>query len=66
MEELSQRQMQVIRLAADGLTNNEIAAELDIGPEAVKTYLATAYRKLGVRNRMEAANKVRGTGDVRT
>jgi len=66
VEELSQRQMQVIRLAADGLTNSEIAAELGIGHESVKTYLAAAYRKLGVRNRMEAANKVKGAGDVRT
>jgi DNA-binding CsgD family transcriptional regulator len=60
VEKLSQRQAQAVRLAADGLTNGEIAAELGIGPESVKTHLAAAYRKLGVRNRMEAANKLRG------
>lgn len=74
METLSKRQLDVIRLAADGMTNAEIAAALEIGPESVKTHLACVYRKLGVRNRIEAVNEARksgylnrgrGAGDVR-
>lgn len=62
METLTRRQADVIRLAADGMTNAEIAAELNIGPESVKTHLALAYRKLGVRNRIEAVNEARVSG----
>lgn len=62
METLTRRQFDVIRLASAGMTNAEIAAELSIGPESVKTHLAVAYRKLGVRNRIEAVNTARASG----
>lgn len=75
METLTRRQFDVVRLAAAGMTNAEIARELGIGPESVKTHLSVAYKKLGVRNRIEAVNKARssgyfekewGVGDVRS
>lgn len=62
METLTRRQFEVIRLAAAGMTNAEIGAELGIGPESVKTHLSVAYRKLGVRNRIEAVNTARSSG----
>lgn len=52
--QLSNRERDVVRLVAAGATNREIARELGIGEETVKTLLARAYSKLGVRRRAEA------------
>jgi DNA-binding NarL/FixJ family response regulator len=52
---LSLREVQVLELAASGLTNSQIAARLGVGIHAVKFHLASIYRKLGVANRTEAA-----------
>lgn len=51
---LSARERQVLRLIARGATNWEIAHELEIGAETVKTICARAYAKLGARRRAEA------------
>jgi DNA-binding NarL/FixJ family response regulator len=51
---LSPREREVLRLASGGATNPEIAAELGLGRESVKTLLSRAFLKLGVRNRTEA------------
>jgi DNA-binding CsgD family transcriptional regulator len=52
---LSPRQLEVLEMAARGLTNNETAERLSISVHAVKYHLAGAYRKLGASNRTEAA-----------
>ncbi|UDY37636.1 response regulator transcription factor [Dermatobacter hominis] len=52
---LSERESQIVALAAEGATNREIAQRLIIGTETVKTHLHMAFGKLGVRNRVEAA-----------
>jgi DNA-binding NarL/FixJ family response regulator len=51
---LSRREREVLGLVAAGATNSEIASDLGIGEETVKTLLARAYSKLGVRRRAEA------------
>lgn len=51
---LSGREREILVLVAEGATNREIAARLGIGEETVKTLLARAYGKLGVRRRAEA------------
>ncbi len=51
MEALTERQLEVIRLVAEGLTNPEIAERLDIGTESVKSHVSVACRKLGARDR---------------
>jgi DNA-binding NarL/FixJ family response regulator len=51
---LSKREREVLGWVAAGATNSEIAGELGIGEETVKTLLARAYAKLGVRRRAEA------------
>lgn len=53
---LSAREREVLRLVADGATNREIAATLEIGDETVKTLLARTFAKLGVRRRAEAVS----------
>jgi DNA-binding NarL/FixJ family response regulator len=52
---LSSRESQVLAAAARGLTNAEVAGQLDVSVHAVKFHLASIYRKLGVGNRTEAA-----------
>ncbi|GLZ00364.1 response regulator transcription factor [Actinoplanes sp. NBRC 103695] len=52
---LSPRELDVVRLAARGLTNAEIATELFISIGTVKTHLGSVQTKLGARNRVEIA-----------
>lgn len=53
--ELSTRERQVLLLLSTGATNREIAETLHVSAETVKKHAAALYRKLGVRNRTEAA-----------
>jgi DNA-binding NarL/FixJ family response regulator len=57
------RELQVLHLTADGLTNTEVAGTLDVTVHAVKFHLASIYRKLGVSNRTQAAMVYLRTGD---
>ncbi|WP_205698624.1 response regulator transcription factor [Conexibacter sp. SYSU D00693] len=52
---LSQRQLEVLRLVAEGRRNDEIAAELVVSQNTVKFHIHEIYAKLGVRNRVQAA-----------
>jgi DNA-binding NarL/FixJ family response regulator len=51
---LTSRQVEILRLVAEGLTNKQIAAELYIEVETVKGHLTHAMHKLGAMNRVEA------------
>ncbi len=53
-EELHPRELQVLSLAARGLRNKEIAAQLDIGERTVQTHMVNILRKLHVNSRTEA------------
>lgn len=59
-EELSMREMEILRLLSKGLLGKEIAEQLSIQKETVKKHLANIYRKMQVKNRMEAVNKYLG------
>jgi LuxR family transcriptional regulator, maltose regulon positive regulatory protein len=52
---LSPREAQVLELVAGGDTNKEIATELVVSVHTVERHLQNAYRKIGVRNRSDAA-----------
>jgi DNA-binding NarL/FixJ family response regulator len=54
LQELTQRELEVLRLVGRGLSNEEIAQELIIGEGTVKTHVGRIFDKLGVRDRPAA------------
>lgn len=59
---LTDREREVLRTAADGSTNAEIAAALHLSQGTVRNYLSTAIQKLAARNRAEAVRVAREKG----
>jgi non-specific serine/threonine protein kinase len=57
VDKLSRRELEVLQLISNGLSNREIAQELYLSIETIKWYNTQMYRKLGVKNRTQAANK---------
>jgi NarL family two-component system response regulator LiaR len=54
VEPLSARELQVVTLITRGLSNQEIARELTLSINSVKSYVRSAYRKMGVTSRSRA------------
>ena len=54
-KDLSSRELEVLRLIVAGRSNKEIARDLAIGEESVKSYLKAVFQKLGVADRTQAA-----------
>ena len=52
---LTRREIEILRLVAEGRSNREVGQLLWVTDQTVKFHLANAYRKLGVRNRFEAS-----------
>jgi len=59
---LTDRERQVLRLAADGLSTAKIGAEIHLSEGTVRNYLSEAISKLGAENRVEAARIARQKG----
>ena len=59
---LNDRERQVLRLAGEGLTAGDIAAQLHLSAGTVRNYLSEAIGKLGAANRVEAYRTARQKG----
>jgi LuxR family maltose regulon positive regulatory protein len=62
IEPLSERELEVLQLIAEGLSRQEIASQLILSLNTVKTHARNVYSKLGVNNQMQAVGKARGLG----
>jgi DNA-binding NarL/FixJ family response regulator len=51
---LTQREREVLRLLADGMSNEQMGAELFISPQTVRTHVQKAMEKLGAQTRVQA------------
>ncbi len=60
---LTRRERQILKLINDGATNADIANALNVSEHTVKSHLYNVYKKIGVRNRLEASNWVRNLPD---
>ncbi len=66
VEPLSERELDVLCLIAEGLSNQEIAQSLSISTRTVKWHTSNIYGKLGVKNRTQAVAKARSLGVLPT
>jgi LuxR family maltose regulon positive regulatory protein len=62
IEPLTDRELEVLQLIAEGLPRQEIASQLVLSLNTVKTHARNIYGKLGVNNQMQAVGKARGLG----
>ena len=59
IEQLSEREREILLLVGRGMSNKEIGRGLRIAPETVKWHLKNLFGKLGVPNRIQAVNRAR-------
>ena len=59
VEPLSERELSVLRLLSEGKTNQQIAGEIFVSVNTIKSHLKNIYGKLGVNNRREAVAQAR-------
>jgi LuxR family maltose regulon positive regulatory protein len=62
IEPMTNREIEVLRELAKGMSNKEIAKSLFISPGTVKKHLYTTYHKLGAKNRYQAVIKAKSIG----
>ena len=62
---VSDREFEVLTLLAQGRSNKEIAKELDVSPNTVKTHVASLFDKLEAKRRTEAISRARELGMIR-
>jgi LuxR family maltose regulon positive regulatory protein len=62
IESLSERELEVLQLIAEGLTNPEIASDLYLALNTVKAHTRNIYGKLGAHSRTQAVARARALG----
>jgi len=58
LADLTEREIQILRLVADGRTNTAIAHALEVSPRTVAKHLEHTYRKLEVSSRAAAISRI--------
>jgi len=66
IEPLSDREIEVLQLIGQGLTNPEISSRLCVSLNTVKTHTRNIYAKLGVHTRTQAVARGRALGIIRS
>ena len=66
IEPLSERELEVLQLIAEGLTNREIASRLFLSLNTVQAHTRNVYGKLDVHNRTQAVVRARALGVLPT
>lgn len=61
---LTKRERQILKLIKEGATNLDIAETLKVSEHTIKSHLYNVYKKIGVRNRLEASNWVRNMDNI--
>jgi DNA-binding NarL/FixJ family response regulator len=56
MDELTPQELQIVRMAAEGLSNREIAQRLQLSHRTIESHLYRVFPKLGVASRAELPN----------
>lgn len=59
---ISEREMEVLKLVAEGLSNQEIADRLFVSPNTIKTHTSNLFLKLDVSRRTQAVQKAKSLG----
>lgn len=63
-ESLTERELEILELLAQGLTVQQAATRLGLSPRTVETHIGKLYRKLGVENRVQAVSRASSLGLV--
>ena len=64
IEPLSEREIEVLQLMAEGLSNQKISSRLYLSLNTIKAHTRNLYGKLGVNNRTQAVAKARSLGII--
>ncbi len=62
--QLTNREKEILRMIKDGMSNSDVSSALALSEHTVKSHLYNIYKKIGVRNRMEASNWARDRQDL--
>jgi len=62
--QLTNREKEILRMIKDGMSNSAVSESLALSEHTVKSHLYNIYKKIGVRNRMEASNWARNQQDL--
>jgi len=61
---LTERELEILELVSHGLTVKQVASRIGLSPRTVETHISKLYRKLGVRNRVQAVSRAAALGIV--
>jgi DNA-binding NarL/FixJ family response regulator len=61
LDSLTDSELKVVNLIAEGVPNRDVAAQLHLSPNTVKTHIRSAFAKLGINSRAQLMQHIRGS-----